>query len=161
VGIGGVQLNVPSLLIFRYTQRQAVQLMGKSLTGGDQAGEGLCEARGRPASVLWPRRLEAVGRRLMMEAVGLVGRGCWWPGPGRGGPNLTGQERVNGVEPVVKVTVAAGLYQVAPLRRHNAAKCAVLIKIKRNILIKIISCYFCNLYDRIIKVSLKHFFVQI
>ena len=98
--------------------------MGQRLTGQGKdhvAGEGLREARGRPASVLRARRrLNAVsggGRRcrMMVDAVGLEWWWGWGPGPGGGGADLTGEERVDGVQPVVEVTVAASLDQVAAL----------------------------------------------
>jgi hypothetical protein len=79
----------------------------------------VCEARGRPASVLLPewRRLDAVGGRrrclLRRHAVGLGGGGR--AGPGGRGADLAGEERVDGVQPVVQVPVAGGLDEVPVL----------------------------------------------
>ena len=52
---------------------------------------------------------------MMVDAVGLEWWWWWGPGPGGGGADLTGEERVDGVQPVVEVTVAASLDQVAAL----------------------------------------------
>ncbi len=82
----------------------------------------MCEARGRPASVLlaeWGRgrRLDAVGGRrrrlLRRHAVWLGGSGR--AGPGGRGADLAGEERVDGVQPVVQVPVAGGLDEVPVL----------------------------------------------
>jgi hypothetical protein len=76
----------------------------------------VCEARGRPASVLLTEwgRLDAVGRRLLRRhAFGLGGGGRTSPS-GRGA-DLAGEERVDGVQPVVQVPVSCGLDEVPVL----------------------------------------------